>query len=108
MTDRINTNVVSDEDLQDWFAEAFEEQVGSMEIEPKSERSPGQPIRMEVMVSGMAGDPTVDDFKAGNVPNAERILVEQDGRGSLEFRLLLDETTNLNTNDYQIVYQSID
>ena len=108
MTDRMNTNIVSDEDLQDWFAEAFEEQVGSFEIDPKSERSPGQPIRMEVMVSGMAGDPTVDDFKNGTVANAEKILVEQDGRGSLEFRLLTDEITNLNTNDYMIVYLAVE
>ena len=104
---------VSNEDLQDVFTEAYEKQVASLngigEFECICNRDiSSSQVRMEVTVTGLAGTPTVDDFKDGKISNADVVIVDDDDKGysdnPLRFELDPKETISLNTNDYMAVY----
>lgn len=105
----MNVDKISDEVMQDMFQESFESQVGAYndltEFEPSIKRSArDEDIFMEVTVTGMAGSPTLEDFKGGNVENANRITVS-DVRGNLEYVLEQDKTIPLNSTDYIVTYK---
>jgi hypothetical protein len=100
---------ISDEIMQEIFEVAFENKIGAYnnlsEFEPIIKRSAREEdILMEVTVTGMAGSPTMEDFKSGRVENAERLKIE-DVRGELTYVLQADETVPLNSTDYVITYK---
>ena len=101
---------LSDDDIQDMFTEAYEKQVASAnrfdsyECIVKRVNS-NKDISMEVLVVGMAGSPTIEDYKSGKVKNASSITIGREGKGSLKFNLDAKSIISLNTNDYQVVYK---
>lgn len=107
---KLNVSKLSDDDLQDMFTDAYEKKVASQNgfdsYECICKRDGSSDIRMEVTVTGMAGSPTIDDYKKGKVKNSGSVVIERDGKGSLRFSLLPKETISLNTNDYLVVYKS--
>jgi len=112
MTKQIDVATLSDEELTDLFSEAFEEQVASynniQQFECTCTRVPAQAnAKIEVMIIGLAGSPSVDQFKAmENLKNVDSVVISREDKGSLKFTILPKETISLNTNDYIIVYQS--
>ena len=106
----MNLDVLSNEKLQDMFTEAFESQISSRnnigEFEATCVRNPGvQDVRMEVLIVGLAGSPTIDDYRAGRVENSDSVVVDDPIKGVLKFRV--DEIYVLNSNDFVAVYQSV-
>ncbi len=111
-TDKMDTSKLSDEDLQDMFTEAYEKQVAFENAFDNYEcickRETGIPtVTMEVTVVGMAGTPTLDDYKNGKVKNSKSVVITREGRGSLRFDLDPKSVISLNSNDYLAVYKSI-
>lgn len=110
-TQKLNVSKLSDDDLQDMFTEAYERRVSSQNgfdsyeciCRRDTDRSD---IRMEVTITGMAGSPTIDDYKKGKVKNSNAITIEREGKGFLRFELLPSKTISLNTNDYMVVYKA--
>jgi len=108
----MNVEVMGDEDLQDLFSEAYDNQVASLnnvgEFEATCQRIPGSSdIRMEVLVVGLAGSPTLDDYKEGRLENADMVVIDDPNRGMLKFRLVPENIYTLNSNDYVVVYVSV-
>jgi hypothetical protein len=109
---QLNTSKMSDDDLQDMFSEAYEKNVASYNdidsFECICKRETGNPkIRMEVLIVGMAGNPTIDDYKKGKVKRSEQVTIEREGKGSLKFVFKPKDTVYLSNNDYTVVYESI-
>jgi len=105
----MNVDKISDEIMQEIFDVAFEAKVGSYnnlsEFESKIKRSAREEdILMEVTITGMAGSPTMEDFKAGKVENAEEIVVD-DVRGQLVYSLVSEDIIPLNATDYIVTYK---
>lgn len=105
----MNVDKISDEVMQEMFETAFENQVGVYnnlsEFEALIKRSAREEdILMEVTVTGMAGSPTIEDFKSGEVENAERITID-DARGQIEYVLQAEKTIPLNSTDYIVTYK---
>lgn len=99
----------SDEMLQDLFEAAFEDQVASMNdipaYEAKIERSAAkEDVTMEVTITGMAGSPSINDFKSDNVEGANAITVDSD-LGEMVYELEPDDAYSLNATEYVIVYK---
>ena len=114
MSNRMNIDKVSDDDLQDMFTEVFENTVanlnniGSGGFEAICKRGSSNPeINMEVTITGMAGSPTIDDFKNNKIKDANSITINREGKGSLSFKLIPNRTISLNTNDYLLVYKVV-
>ena len=101
---------ISDDELIDMFEPIYEEKVASMnhidsyECTCKRDTSTSE-VRIEVMVTGMAGSPTLDDYRDGKVEDSSSVVVDLDDRGKLKFNLVTKEITSLNTNDYIVVYK---
>jgi len=101
---------ISDDELIDMFEPIFEEKIaslnsiGSYECACKRDTSTSD-VRVEVMVVGMAGSPTLDDYKDGKVENSGSVLIDLEDRGVLKFVLVPKEMTALNTNDYVAIYK---
>jgi len=105
----MNVDKISDEIMQEMFEVAFENQVGVYnnlsEFEAIVKRSAREEdILMEVTVTGMAGSPTMDDFKSGKVENAEQINID-DVRGQLTYRIMPENIVPLNSTDYIVTYK---
>lgn len=110
--EKLETKKLSDDDIQDMFTESFESEIASMNnidsFECTCKRETGsQQIKMEVMVVGMAGSPTIDDFKSGKIKNVSSVVITREGKGSLSFKLCVSESIRLNMNDYILVYESL-
>lgn len=109
---RIDVSTLSDEELNDLFAEAFEEQVASyngiQQFECNCKRSTADKnAKIEVMIIGLAGSPTVDQFKTmKDLKNASSVRISREDKGDLKFTLIPKDTISLNTNDYVIIYDS--
>lgn len=107
---KIDATRISDDEFIDLFEPVYEEKVaslnaiGSYECICKRDTSSSD-IKIEVMVIGMAGSPTLDDYKDGNVENSDVIILDLADRGKLKFKLQHKEITALNTNDYVAVYK---
>jgi len=103
---------VSDDELIDMFEPIFEKniaslnEIGSYEVSCQRDTSTGE-VRLEVMVVGMAGSPTLEDYKSGKLENSGSVVVSVEGRGSLKFALVPKEMIALNTNDYTAVYKAV-
>ena len=106
----VDVERISDEEMEDMFEKAFETQVaspneiGSYECTCKRDSS-NPDVKMEVAVIGLAGSPTLDDFKEGKVENSGAVVVQREDKDQLKFNLVAKETVALNTNDYSIVYK---
>jgi len=108
---RLNLEKISDEQLVDLFEKAYEEQVGQInsigEFECTCTRTVGDSeVKMEVMITGLAGTPTPDSYKTGKVEGSEKVVVERDDDTELTFKLEPKDTICLNTNDYLVVYKA--
>ena len=100
---------MSDEELSDIFTEAFEEiaslnNISQFDVEFVRETS-DKSVKAEVSIYGMAGSPTIDDFKKSRVKNASIVSMKKEGRGNLKMKLVPAATIALNTNDYLVVYK---
>jgi len=101
---------ISDDELVDMFEPIFEEQIASRnglssyECSCKRDISTSE-VRVEVLVVGMAGSPTLDEYKNGDVTDSDTVVTNIEGKGTLKFKLVLKEITTLNTNDYVVVYK---
>ena len=110
-TQKLNVSKLSDDDLQDMFTEVYTKKIASVNefdsFECICKRSGNNSdVRMEVTVTGMAGSPTVDDYKKGKVKNSKCVTIQREGKGSLNFNLLPAEIISLNTNDYLVIYKA--
>jgi len=110
---KLDISKLSNENIADKFAEAFEEQVASLnkisefECNCIRESASSDEAKIEVTITGMAGDPISDDFKDGNLKNYDTVVVKDDEKGNLKFVYSSDETINLNTSDYMVVYKVV-
>jgi len=110
--DKVKVDVakISDDELIDMFEPIYEERVasinniGSYECTCKRDSSTSD-VRVEVMIVGMAGSPTMDDYKSGKVEDSSSILIDLEERGRLKFNLVVKEMISLNTNNYIAVYK---
>ena len=110
--EKMDVSKLSEEDLQDMFTEAYTEQVASENafdnFECISKRETGSnSVIVEVTIIGMAGTPTLDDYKQGKVKNSKSITINREGKGSLRFNIDPKSIVSLNTNDYLVVYKSV-
>ena len=102
---------ISDDELIDLFEPVYEEQVASLNnigsYECNCKRDSSSPdVRMEVLIVGLAGSPTLDDYRDGKVKDSSKIVVNIEGRGKINFKLMKKEIAALNTNDYVAVYKA--
>ena len=99
---------MGDDKLRDLFEESFDEQVGKFnnmgDGEAKILHEDGE-LTVEVLLCGMAGSPSVTDYKAGTVKDSETVTVAFDGYDTLEFVNDPEKTVALNVNDYILVYE---
>jgi len=106
---KVDISKLSDDDLQDMFTESYNNiasQNGFDSFECICKRTNQHDIKMEVTVIGMAGSPTIDDYKGGKVKNSNSLVINRDGKGILKFNLMPRETISLNTNDYMVIYRA--
>ena len=103
---------VSDDELVNMFEAVYEKQVAaynditSYECSCKRDSSTGD-VKIEVMVVGMAGTPSLDQYKNSELKDAGTIVLEVEGRGLIKLNLVTDEMLVLNTNDYIAVYKVV-
>jgi hypothetical protein len=111
-TQKMNISKLSDDDLQDMFSESFEKNIASQngfdsyECICKRDNS-NSDVKMEVLMVGMAGSPTIEDYKAGKVKNSASVVINREDKGSLNFKFVPSETMIMNTNDYVVVYKAV-
>jgi len=106
---RMDVSKLSDDDLQDMFTESYgiiASENGFDSFECICKRTNINDVKMEVTVVGMAGSPTIDDYKSGKVKGANSLIIKRDGKGTLKFNILPKETISLNTNDYMVIYKA--
>ena len=107
---KVDIAKISDDELVEMFEPVFEEKIaslnniGSYECACKRNTSTSE-VKMEVMVVGLAGSPTLGDYKNGNVKDSDTVVVDLEDRGTIKFVLVPKEITALNTNDYVAVYK---
>jgi len=110
---KLDISKLSNENISDKFTEAFAEQVASLnqisefECNCIRESANSDEAKVEVTITGMAGDPTSDDFKNGKIKDYDSVVAKDDEKGDLFFVYSPDETINLNTNDYMVVYKTV-
>jgi len=112
MPNKLDTNKMSDDDIQDMFADVYEKDIGSLNdigsFECICKRETGNPeIRMEVMIVGMAGSPTFEEYKNGKVSGSNEVSISREGKGTMKFVLSVKDSFYLSQNDYVIVYKSV-
>jgi len=109
---KLNTSKLSNEDIEDLFSEAFEDQVAKhnsiseFEVTCIRDSANAKSLDIEVMIVGMAGSPTLDQFKNGEVENSQEVIGSRGG-DKIKFKLLPKKTVVLNSNDYNISYAAI-
>jgi hypothetical protein len=110
--EKMNVSKLSNEDLQDMFETAYREQVGSLnkidEFECKCTKE-GNAVTAELTISGMAGSPTIEEYKSGKVKKAGAVTISKESKGSLTFKMSTAkaDTYVLNSTDYVVVYKSV-
>jgi len=107
----MNISKISDEVMQDIFAEAFEQNIARYnnltEYEAIIKRSARETeVLMEVTITGMAGSPTLEDFRDGRVEGADKLHVI-DQRGELEYDFVPELTITQNSTDYIVTYRLV-
>lgn len=115
-SEKMDVSKLSDEDIQDMFTEAYQNQIASknafdnFECICKRENglsAVGPTVIMEVTVIGMAGTPTLDDYKQGKVIDSKTVIISREDKGKLQFNLDPKSIMSLNTNDYVVAYKSL-
>jgi len=101
---------IGDDKLRDMFEESFDEQIGRFtsmgDCEAKILReASSDTLEVEVLVTGMAGSPTVDQFRDGSVEETKSLKVELAGYEPMQFALVPAKTVGLNSTDFNIVYK---
>ena len=100
---------LSSEEIVNMFEESFQDQVATLNnilsfSVDCEDRSFGQPFKIKVEINGLAGTPTMDDFKQGRIEDAAKVNIERDDIGVATFKLDPSLTTYLSGNDYLIYY----
>ena len=101
---------MGDDKLRDLFEESFDEQVGKFNNMGDAEAKivhENDEIWVEVLMTGMAGSPSVTDFKEGTVKDSKKVVVSYDGYDDLEFVNAPEKTVALNVNDYILISEFI-
>lgn len=111
MRSNMKINKKSDENIIDDFTESFGVQVARNnnidEFEATVSRSMGdKEVEIEVMITGLAGSPISETFKNDKLEDAREVCIKKQD-GELFFKLVPEETTILNTNDYIIKYKMV-
>ena len=111
MSKKIKMEKLSSEEIINMFEVSFGEVASLNNIDSFtvrcSERKTGEPVKMEIDITGLAGAPTIDAFRKGKVEGCDKITISRDDIGSMTFKLLPKETAFLSGNDYVVVYESI-
>jgi hypothetical protein len=112
MTDVLDISKCSDIELQELFDESYDKTFASLhnidQFESTCKRGLAtDPVTMEVLVIGLAGSPTFEDYKNGDLEGYDSITISREDKGgSLTFQFDAEESTILNTNDYLVVYKA--
>ena len=95
--------------IRDMFEVSFDEQVGIPNRMGDCEAKVIQEndtIAIELLVTGMAGSPSVDDFKNDSVEKAKEVVIDFNGEEA-KFSFDAEKTIALNINDYLLVYELV-
>ena len=100
---------MGDAELIELFENAFGEQIAQnaniQEFSVEVERSVNSDkIEFQVEITGLAGTPTMDDFKANKVKDARKLLVSRADKGQVILNLVPSRTVFLTGNDYLVCY----
>jgi len=111
MTEKLDVKVLSNEQVEDLFNIAYAEQVGNLnnisEFDCKCVREvEGSKTKVEITVIGLAGSPTLDDYKEVRSEDFKKVVINRDGAKAV-FNLLPKATVVLNSNDYVVTYQAV-
>jgi len=111
MTEKLDVTALNNEQVEDLFNVAYAEQVGNLnnisEFDCKCVREvEGSKIKVEITVIGLAGSPTLDDYKEVRSEDFKKVVLNRDGAKAV-FKLLPKATVVLNSNDYVVTYQAV-
>lgn len=100
---------MGDAELVQLFEDAFTEQVATncniQEFSIEVARSVNSDkIEFEVEITGLAGTPTMDEFKANKLKDARKVLMSRADKGEITLNLVPSRTVFLTGNDYLISY----
>jgi hypothetical protein len=109
---KVGINNLNDEEIENLFTDAYADQVGSRinvpEFDCKCAREVGDKnVKVEITVIGLAGTPTLDDYKNVKFKESTTVVISRDDIGSIKFKLIPSATVSLNTNDYVVTYQAV-
>lgn len=109
---QLNIQALNDEEVEDLFGLAYEEQVGSLnnigEFDCKCIRSSERDdIKVEVTIIGLAGSPTLDDYKNVTSDSLSDVVLRRADLTDVKFSLIPEATVVLNSNDYVVTYQAV-
>jgi hypothetical protein len=114
MTNKLDIASMSNEDIEDLFTQAYEKTVaipngiGEFECKCQREATNSREARVEVLVVGMAGSPTLSDYKEMKLANSDVVVIEREGKtGSIAFKLNTKDMIALNSTDYIAVYETV-
>lgn len=102
---------MGDSELVELFEDAFREQVATnsniQEFSVEVVRSVNSDkIEFEVEITGLAGTPTMDEFKANKVKEGKKVLLSRADKGQVTLNLVPSRTVFLTGNDYLITYSN--
>ena len=96
--------------IRDMFEKSFDEQVGQPngmgDCEAKIVGEKDN-LHVEVSVTGMAGSPSIDDFKSGKVKGGDKVSINWDRDVNINFKLAPSKTASMSINDFVIVYELV-
>lgn len=102
---------MGDSELTELFEDAFREQVAiscnvpEFSIEVKRSVNSDK-IEFEVEITGLAGTPTMDEFKANRLKDAKKVILSRADKGQVTLNLVPSRTVFLTGNDYLITYSN--
>lgn len=102
---------MGDSELVELFEDAFREQVAIncniQEFAVEVMRSVNSDkIEFEVEITGLAGTPTMDEFKANKLKDAKKVLLSRADKGEVILNLIPSKTVFLTGNDYLVTYSN--
>jgi len=99
---------MGDDKLRDLFEESFDEQISKFNNMSDCEAKilhDNEELTVEALFTGMAGSPSVAEFKEDKVKGARKVVVSYSGYDDMEFVLVPTKVVALNVNDYILVYK---
>ncbi len=108
---KLDHHTMGDDELVSMFEQAFESQIAKQCDIPEYSVSvvrntSDEKLSFEVDISGMAGTPSVDDFKNNKVKGAKVVTISRADKGELKLTLVPSLITFLSGNDYLLVYSA--